>query len=192
MTSIGYSSPISGSNTSLRGFVVAPLNAGGAIRGYMPPTTQNVDKRYPEYEHIRFTLKHAWNTNYQRQLRAHQLRRSIVTPFRAVNNAGDLLSRENYACGGTCQTPQSRPGLKGLRQRFGAIQATCTPSAAYNSLQLLDSVPASACNGKFVYDSSDYVTYLKQKAIVQNYNDLTYGGDQSKSTQSVLKAIRRR
>lgn len=191
MTSIGYSSPITGSNSAFRNLVVAPLNAGGAIRGYMPPTTQNVDKRYPEYEQIRFTLKNAWNTNYHRQLRAHKLSRSIVTPFRAVNNAGDLLSRENYACGGTCQTPQSRPGLKGLSQRFGAVQFSCTPSTAYNSLQLLDSVPASACNGKFVYDSSDYVTYLKQKAIVQNYNDLSYGGDQSNSAQSVIKSIRR-
>ena len=58
-------------------------------------------------------------------------------------------------------------------------------------LQLLNNIPAAACNVKFVYDSSDYVTYLKQKAVNKNYNDLTYGGDQSKSSQSAIRAIRR-
>ena len=190
-TSVGYSSPINGSNVAFQFLVVNPKNSGGAIRGYMPQQTQNVDKRYPEFEHIRFTLKNAWNTSYPSQLRRNNLTKSITTPFRAVNNAGDLLSRENYSCGGSSQTPQSRPGLNGLSQRFGSVQNTCVPSAAYNSLQLLTNVPAAACNVKYVYDSSDYVTYLKQKAVNKNYNDLTYGGDQSNSTQSALKAIRR-
>jgi hypothetical protein len=102
------------------------------------------------------------------------------------------MSRQNYSCGGTCQSFQSRPNMRGLKQRFGSISDACVPSVAYNSLQLLTNIPASACNGKYVYDSSDYVTYLKQRAVNKNYNDLTYGGDQSNSTQSVLRAIRRR
>jgi hypothetical protein len=190
-TSVGYSSPINGSNVAFQAFVVKPTNPGGAINGYMPQTTQLTDKRYPEYEHIRFTLKNAWNTTYPSQLRRDNLKQPITTPFRAVNNAGDLLSRLNYSCGGSCQSFQSRPGLKGLRQRFGAVQDSCVPSAAYSSLQLLNNIPAAACNVKYVYDSSDYVTYLKQKAVNKNYNDLSYGGDQSNSTQSALRAIRR-
>ena len=190
-TSVGYSSAINGSNVAFQSFVVRPGNSGGAIRGYMPPTTQNVDKRYHEYEQIRFTLKNAWNTTYPSQLRRDNIKQPITTPFRAVNNAGDILSRLNYSCGGTCQSFQSRPGLKGLRQRFGSIQNACTPSAAYNSLQLINNIPAAACNVKYVYDSSDYVTYLKQRAVNKNYNDLSYGGDQSNSTQSAIKAIRR-
>ena len=63
--------------------------------------------------------------------------------------------------------------------------------SAYNSLQLIKDIPAAACNVKFVYDSSDYITYLKQKAVVKNYNDLTYGGDDSNASQSALRAIRR-
>lgn len=191
-TSIGFSSPIGGSNVAFKAYVVRPANSGGAINGYMPQTTQLTDKRYNEYEHIRFTLKNAWNTNYRRQLREDKLSKPIITPFRAVNNAGDLLSRNNYSCGGTCQTYQSRPNMKGLRNHFGGVQTSCMPSAVYSSLQLLNNIPASACNGKFVYDSSDYTTYLKQSAVNKNYNDLSYGGDQSKSTQSVLRAIRRR
>jgi len=192
MTSIGYSSAINGSNVAFTYLARSPKSPGGAIRGYMPQNTQNVDKRYPEFEQIRFTLKNAWNTTYPSQLRAAKLpKRTITTPFRAVNNAGDLLSRENFSCGGSCQTYQSRPGLRGLKVRFGATSISCTPSAAYNTLQLNSSVPSATCNVKWVYDSSDYVTYLKQKAINKNYNDLSYGGDENKSSQSAQRAIRR-
>ena len=190
-TSVGYSSPINGSNVAFQAFVVKAGSPGGAISGYMPQTTLLTDKRYPEYEQIRFTLKNAWNTTYPSQLRRDNLKQPITTPFRAVNNAGDLLSRLNYSCGGSCQTFQSRPGLRGLRQRFGAVQDTCFPSAAYNNLQLLNNIPAAACNVKYVYDSSDYVTYLKQKAVNKNFNDLSYGGDESNASQSAIRAIRR-
>lgn len=191
MTSIGYSSPINGSNVAFGIFATNPKSSGGAIQGWMPQTTQNVDKRYPEFEQIRFTLKQAWNTTYPSQLRRNNIKQSITTPFRAVNNAGDLLSRENYSCGGTCQSFQSRPNLKGLKGRFGSVQKTCIPSVAYSTLQLNVDIPAAACNVKFVYDSSDYTTYLKQRAVNKNYNDLTYGGDDSNSNQSALRAIRR-
>jgi hypothetical protein len=192
MTSIGYSSAINGSNVAFTFLAKNPKNPGGAIRGYMPQNVQNVDKRFPEFEQIRFTLKNAWNTTYPSQLRAGNLpKRTITTPFRAVNNAGDLLSRENFSCGGSCQSFQSRPNLKGLKQHFGATSTSCTPSSAYNSLQLNASVPSATCNVKWVYDSSDYVTYLKQKAVNKNYNDLSYGGDDYKSSQSAQRAIRR-
>jgi hypothetical protein len=189
--SVGYSNPIGGSNVAFSIFAKNVRNPGGAIQGWMPQPTQNVDKTYPEFEQIRWTLKEAWNTTYPSQLRRNNLKKSITTPFRAVNNAGDLLSRENYSCGGTCQTPQSRPGLKGLSQRFGSVQGSCVPSATYNSLQLLNNIPASACNVKYVYDSSDYTTYLKQRAVNKNYNDYSYGGDDSNSSQSAQRAIRR-
>jgi len=191
MTSVGYTSPINGSNVAFQNFIVNPKNSGGAINGYMPQTTQNVDKRYPEFEQIRFTLKNAWNTTYPSQLRRNNLKKSITTPFRAVNNAGDLLSRENFACGGSCQSFQSRPNMRGLKVRFGATSISCTPSAAYNSLQLNRDIPSATCNVKYVYDSSDYVTYLKQRAVNKNYNDLSYGGDQSNTSQSAIRAIRR-
>lgn len=189
--SIGYTSAINGSNVAFQQFVINKSNPGGAINGYMPKQTQNVDKRYSDFEHIRFTLKNAWNTSYLRQLRRNNLTKSITTPFRAVNNAGDLLSRQNYSCGGTCQTFQSRPGLKGLSTRFGSVQNTCFPSSIGSSLQLINDIPASACNVKYVYDSSDYIRYLRQNAVNKNYNDLKYGGDDSSSSQSVIRAIRR-
>ena len=189
--SIGYSSSINGSRVAFNSFAIDPTSPGGAIKGWMPQSTYNTDKRYKEYEQIRFTLKNAWNTSYQRQLRNDGLKRSITTPFRAVNNAGDLLSRDNYSCGGTCQSFQSRPNMKGLKSHFGSVSLSCAPSAAYNTLQLLSNIPAAACNVKYVYDSSDYITYLKQKAVLKNYNDLSTGGDDSNASQSALRAIRR-
>jgi hypothetical protein len=189
--SIGFTNPIGGSNVAFNFFGISPNSPGKGIRGWMPQATYNTDKRYQEYEQIRFTLKNAWNTKYQSQLRKDGLSKSITTPFRAVNNAGDLLSRDNYSCGGSCQSFQSRPGLKGLKNHFGSVSDSCTPSAAYNSLQLIRNIPAAACNVKYVYDSSDYITYLKQKAVVKNYNDLTYGGDDNNSSQSAKRAIRR-
>jgi hypothetical protein len=191
MTSIGYFSAVGGSGGKASPFVVDPKSSGGAIRGYMPQQNQTVDKDFAQFENIRFTLKQAWNTDYNRQLKQSKLKRSITTPFRAVNNAGDLLSRLNYSCGGSCQTFQSRPGLHGLRQNFGAVQKTCIPSAIYSSLQLNDRIPSATCNVKYVYDSSDYTTYLKQKAIVKNYNDLSYGGNNSNASQSAMRAIKR-
>jgi hypothetical protein len=190
-TSIGYSSAINGSNVAFAILAKNPKNSGGAINGWMAKETQTTDKRYPEFEQIRFTLKNAWNTTYPSQLKRNNLKQSITTPFRAVNNAGDILSRENYSCGGSCQTYQSRPGLRGLKQRFGSVSDSCTPSTAYNTLQLIKNIPAAACNVKYVYDSSDYITYLKQRAVNKNYNDLTFGGDQSNASQSAQRAIRR-
>jgi len=192
MTSIGYFSAVGSSGGQGSEFVVDKTSSGGAIRGYMPQTTYNVDKKYNNFESVRFALKNAWNTDYPRQLRAIKLTKSMNTPFRAVNNAGDILCRLNYSCGGPCQTFQNRPGLHGLRKNFGSVSTSCTPSVAYNSLQVNTLVPAAACNGKYVYDSSDYIRYLKQTATAKNYNDLSYGGDQSSSTQSVIRAIRRR
>lgn len=189
--SVGFQNPISGSYGTFSKFIIDPKQPGGAIRGYMPNATVDTDKTYPDYEHIRFTLKQAWNTTYPSQLRASNLTKSITTPFRAVNNSGDLLSRLNYSCGGTCQSFQSRPGLSGLKQRFGSIQSTCVPSATYSNLQLNEKIPAAACNVKYVYDSSDYTTYLKQRAVNKNYNDLSYGGDDNRASQSAMRAIRR-
>ena len=189
--SVGYTSPINGSNVAFAILAKNPASPGGAIQGYMPQAVQTNDKTYPEFEQIRFTLKNAWNTTYPSQLRRNNLKQSITTPFRAVNNAGDLLSRENFSCGGSCQSFQSRPGLSGLKTHFGSVSTSCTPSASYNSLQLIKNIPAAACNVKYVYDSSDYVTYLKQKAINKNYNDYSFGGDQSNGSQSAQRAIRR-
>ena len=194
-TSIGYTNSISGSFPkfyALSGNVKGKA-LGGGFQGYMPQQVQTTEKGSfgsNVFENLRYTLRNAWNTAYKAELRAAN-RKQIITPFRAVNNAGDLLSRDNYSCGGPCQTFQSRPGLRGLKQNFGSISTSCTPSALYTANQVAPSVPAAACNVKFVYDSSDYTTYLKQRAMVRNYNDKSFAGNDSNASQSAYRAIRR-
>lgn len=191
MTSIGYTSAINGSNVAFSIFAKNKNSPGGAIQGYMPQPTLTVDKRYSEFEQIRFTLKNSWNTTYPSQLKRDNLKKPIIGPFRATQNAGDLLCRENFSCGGSCQTPQFRPNVYGLKQRFGATSKSCQPSVVYNSLQEIKNIPSATCNIKWVYDSSDYTTYLKQKAVNKNFNDYTFGGDQSNASQSNIRHSRR-
>jgi len=143
-----------------------------------PATGLCTDKRYPEYEQIRFSLVQAWNTKYPAQLRNAGLKR-VVTPFRAVNNSGDLLCRQNYSCGGSSQVAQSRPGLRGLK--LGSIFSNCDGTG----------VPAATCNPKYVYDSSNYTTFLKQQALNKNFNDSSFGGDNNRANQSALRAVHR-
>ena len=152
---------------------------GGGFKGYMPQSvvTNDHDNSFAQE---RFTLKNAWNTRIYRGPTGIPSKR-IITPFRAVNNAGDILSRRNYSCGGNCQTFQSRPNMHGLSQRFGGIQSECDKSFT----------PPAACNVKYVYDGSDYTTYKRQLAVNKNFNDSSFGGDKSNSAQSKIRAIHR-
>ena len=173
---IGYTNPISGSGGSSI-YIPGKYPLGGGIPGFIPQAT-NTTNNDNEFIDTRFSLKNAWNTNYARAVNGNK---SICTPFRAINNAGDLLSRKYYSCGGPCQTFQSRPGMFGLTQRFGHIQDHCDGTG----------IPPSSCNIKYVYDSSDYIRYSKQKAINKNYNDASYSGNNYSGSQSAWRAIRR-
>ena len=153
----------------------------------MPQSIVNHDNS-DEFARTRFYLKDAWNTS---STSGSSYPKRIVGPFRAVNNAGDILSRQDYSCGGTCQSYQSRPGLSGLRGRFGSISAACSPSVLYSTNQINANVPASACNGKFVYDGSDYINFKKNQAINKNYNDRSFGGNEYSGAQSTIRASRR-
>jgi hypothetical protein len=155
---------------------------GRGLPGFVPQRLVDTDVGYEDYMNDRDTVVEGWNTNYRREINALSGKPArAITPFRAINNAGDLLSRKYYTCGGPCQTFQSRPGMFGLKQRFGAIMLQCDGTG----------VEPAACNTKYVYDSSDYSRYLKQRSINQTYNNLSNGGDNSSASQSAWRAIRR-
>jgi hypothetical protein len=161
---------------------------GFGMKGFSPQQVQDNDHTYADFEQPRFQVVQAWNNNYYRQIAATNATRSysqkigrVITPFRAVNNAGDILSRPNYSCNTGCQTFQSRPNLHGLKQHFGSQKIQCDNTV----------VPAGTCNGKYVYDSSDYSTYLKQKALQKTYNNLSNGGNEHSGSQVAWRAIRR-
>jgi hypothetical protein len=161
---------------------------GQGLKGFIPQQVQDNDNTYQDFEQNRFQVVQAWNNNYKAQIGAFnktappgQKIGLVATPFRAVTNSGDLLGRQYYSCGGGCQTFQSRPNMFGLKGRFGGTQGQCDNT----------DVPAATCNVKYVYDSSDYSTYLKQRAIVKTYNNLSYGGNKYSGSQSAWRAIRR-
>jgi hypothetical protein len=72
------------------------FNAAEAKRhhGIMPRPIIGADRTHESFEHIRFRLRNAWNTQYKSQLKKAGLGLA-QGPFRTVNNAGDLLSRRN-------------------------------------------------------------------------------------------------
>ena len=132
---------------------------GGKYNGYSPKQTIN-NYKDSEQSTIRFLLRTGWNT--QNANSTINGRNRVITPFRAVNNAGDFLSRTNYSCGG--------PNTK-----------NCDNSG----------IPPAACNTKYVYDSSDYIKFRKQQAVNRNYNDKSFGG-YNNAAYVALMAVRRR
>lgn len=180
--SIGPTLSISGLGPRFIAQYGSQFTLGRGIPGFIPQRLVNTDVSYEDYMNDREIVVEGWNTNYRREINALSGKPArAITPFRAINNAGDLLSRKYYTCGGPCQTFQSRPGLFGLKQRFGAVMLRCDGTG----------VEPAACNTKYVYDSSDYSRYLKQRSINQTYNNLSNGGDQSNASQSAWRAIRR-
>ena len=102
-------------------------------------------------------IRSAWNN--ENAVGVINGRKRVVTPFRAVNNSGDFLARENYICNGPNQLKSAKPGLS---NRMGSILSSCDGTG----------IDAASTNVKFVADSSDYVRYKKQRAVVRNYDDI--------------------
>jgi hypothetical protein len=132
-----------------------------------------------EREMSRVTLREAWNgaaaSGTVKNLPV------AATPFRAVNNAGDLLNRKNYTSGGPTQISSLRGGLNGWKRMAGAVQPHPDNTG----------IPSSTCNVKYVYDGSDYITFKKLQAINRNYNNASNGGNLYSGSQSSFRAIRR-
>lgn len=120
--------------------------------------TQLAPRNYQDYINLRIALRESWNTKYKSHL-VNTNNKLRITPFRALTNSGDLLSRQNYSCQGSSLN-YSTPNVFGLRGHLGSALNNCDTSG----------VEASNCNVKYVYDSSDYVTYLKQKALINKNN----------------------
>jgi hypothetical protein len=148
---------------------------GGPFNGYSGKQTVT-NYKDSEQTMSRRVLRSAWNTRYASGTVNGQSR--VITPFRAVNNLGDFLSRTNYVCGGPNQVNASKPGMKG---RIGSIISACDATG----------VEASVCNPKFVPDSSDYIRFKKQQAMNRNYNDSKNGGDESNGSYVALMRVTR-
>jgi hypothetical protein len=167
-----FGTPIGGGYTPK---FTSSANLGGPFNGYSP---QQSNTNYKDSENVmtRRVLVKSWNGNGA--VGTNNGHKRVVTPFRAINNLGDFLGRQNYVCGGANQINKSRPGLQG---RFGSIISQCDNTG----------VAASVCNNRFVPDSSDYTTFKKQSAINKNYNDLGSGGDVHNASFVARMAVHR-
>jgi hypothetical protein len=146
---------------------------GGPFNGYSGKQTVT-NYKDSEQTMCRRVLRSAWNTRYATG-RVNGNDR-VITPFRAVNNLGDFLSRTNYVCGGPNQVNKSKPGM-----RIGSIISACDGTG----------VEGYSGNPKFVPDSSDYIRFKKQQAMNRNYNDSKNGGDESNGSYVALMRVRR-
>lgn len=115
----------------------------------------------------RFRLRESWNTNVY----ARGVKPGMGT-FRIVNNAGDILSRVNYSCGGPNMiTNSNHTSLIFSKNRDGGqSNADCDDSG----------IPPSTCNVEYVYDSSDFTRFKRLQAVNRGYAGLgTSEGDYS-------------
>lgn len=133
-------------------------------------------------ERTRFTLRQAWNGQAAKGTYKNQ--KIAIGPFRAVNNAGDLLSRQSFTSGGSNQVNTGRIKLasnQSAKILGGSIFKQANPTG----------VPSASTNVKWVYDGSDYTTFKKQQAVNRNYNDYSYGGAGKSNTFIALNRVRR-
>ena len=185
--SVGYSNSISGAKCAISRLAFArPKNKfGGAMCGYSAPQISGGgDRTFTDFISTRRWVNSAYGV---KEVCASQ--RQPITPFRAATHAGDPLSRQNYACHGTFQSPQNFPGVYGFRTSLGNQQFSCQPSVVYTPQQLNSTVPASACNVKYVYNGSDYVLYKINSTMLRDFYPLTDGGNSSNPTQSVMRRL---
>lgn len=103
-------------------------------------------------------LRDVWNSkNIVGQNEANRK----IGSFRAVMNAGDLLSRPNYSCGGPNPLQSLALRFDTLTRRDN-IRSNCDNSG----------VPPSACNVKYVYDSSLFTRFKRETAFNKNYGNM--------------------
>jgi hypothetical protein len=170
-----FGAPIGGGYTPK---FTSSANLGGPFNGYSPQQTMTGFKDSEQVMTRRVLVK-SWNGRGAVGTDgANNAYKRVVTPFRAVNNLGDFLGRQNYVCGGSNQVNKTRAGLQGP---IGSIISKCDGTK----------VPASVCNNRFVPDSSDYIKFKKQSAINKNYNDLGSGGDVHNGSYVAQMAVHR-
>lgn len=149
-----------------------PSTLGNGIQGISPKQTINTTKNSEDVLTRKVIIK-SWNNNYAAGKVNNRSR--ISSPFTAVYNISDFLSRKNYVCNVPNPIQETRHRLKG---NMGSVINNCDGS----------NIPCSNTNTKFVADSSLYTRYKRQSAVNINYNDVTNVGDAHNSQQTSRRA----
>ena len=98
--------------------------------------------------------------------------------FRAVYNAGDLLSRVNYSCGGPDMIGSGPPGTLVMTTKDGGqSKKNCDGTG----------VPPQTCNVRYVYDSSNFTRFKREQAVNRSYAFFAPNYDGSSGGNSVQR-----
>ena len=135
----------------------------------------------------------------------------VITPFRALMNAGDPNGSYNAYVLGNCSTTTNgncKPRGWGISlydnmyvNAINQVSSTARSSNA-SAVRLAGAVPQGnidnrethslwSGNNKWVYDGSDYVRFKKLQAKNRNFNDVSWGGDRHSASQTALSRVRR-
>ena len=118
----------------------------------------------------RDVVRQVWNTNcYGNKTTPNK--GPQIGGFRRVMNAGDYLSRVNNSWGGSNQITK-RPGSLVLSTKDGVKRCN-------------SHIPVANTNVKYVYDSSDFIRYRREKSINKGYAGGRTDCNKSKSNSLV-------
>lgn len=114
--------------------------------------------------------------------------RSTAGPFRTAFNQGDVLDRKYQQCGGSNQVNDVNSRV--LRLTMGGCVSNKDCGTTTMGVTPRE-VPLYCGNQKYVSDSSLFTKFKGLASTNQNYNDLSFGGDQSNGSYSSLMRVRR-
>ena len=138
----------------------------------------------------------------------------VITPFRALMNAGDVKGANNKYIANSELAAQLEGTLNSDPIYYKPINQVSSVKRASNqaAVKMSGYLPRSSVNTindlktfapeggnkianwtgnpRFVYDGSDYVKFKKLQANNRNYNDITYGGDRNNASQVARARVR--
>jgi len=126
----------------------------------------------------------------QRELERVTLRRALgntrfpgnpsnITPFRRYFNAGDTNGTVNSYPSRLLGSVNQVTGNSMVSRLHTSGGGTQSGSAFFTG------------NPKYVYDSSNYVSYRKLRAVNKNYNDSSFGGKGGSTVAEALRRVRK-
>ena len=110
-----------------------------------------------------------------------------LTPFRAATSAGDPIQSGHGRPTAPTSCLYSPNQVTGTNRSLGFQNARWMTGG----VKRVQGGAQWTGNAKYVYDSSDYIRFKKLQASNRNYNDRSFGGDESNASYVPLNAARR-
>jgi len=112
--------------------------------------------------------------------------KSMAGPFRASLSQGDPLNRLYQSCGGCNQVHDVNIHIR-LNQDVISDNSCDVAVNGYTPRQ----IPLETGNNKYVHDSSLFTRFKYLSSLNKNYNDISFGGNNSNGAFTALMRVRR-